>query len=278
MAIDTLRYGSRGGGDAGRAAKERREKIALAIGGTILVGLLALEGPKTLARLQGHGAGAVTPPAAASTASATGAADRASRALYPALGRFAAKDLFAAAPGQGGATAQVLAVPAAPSVRRSGFVAKDPFVAQVGQSAGTGEVPLTEPTPPAVRTSEFVAKDPFVGGFTAPVSTPAPPPPPAPAPRQKSTPPPAVPAPFIVMLASVPLSRGRPEAERAAATARLRGLRNVRIVVSSDHRTLRDGFYAVFTGPYSTFAATAQAVRRARIHGYVGAYTRRLFG
>jgi hypothetical protein len=274
MAIDAARYGSRDRREAARAAKERREKIVLAACAGILLFLLALEGPKTLAKLRGRSGTAAAPaPSAIAPAPAQGSstATSAPRAVsLDPVNRYAAKDPFVPQAGQASGATETSIAPNPPPVQASDFVAKDPFVAQVGQSdSAAADGASTVPIPPAVRTSDFVAKDPFVQRRTT-GRTPA-----APT-RAGEVRGSSGRTGYIVLLASVPLSHGRAVAEAAAALARDRGVADVRIVVSSDHSTLRKGFYAIYIGPFSTLAGTLDGLREARSEGYVGAYLRRL--
>jgi hypothetical protein len=96
MAVDTIGYRRGRGGDAERrAAKEKREKIVLAVCGVILLALLALEGPKILKRVHGTQA-APAPAATATTASPSSAQPAAAHAAATsaALKRLAPKDPF----------------------------------------------------------------------------------------------------------------------------------------------------------------------------------------
>ena len=234
MAVDAVRYGSRGRKADAQAAKERREKIMLAVGGAVLVLLLAWQGPKTLKVL--HGA---SMPATAPSATSPGAAVHGAGAKPVDLKRLAR------------------------------FAAKDVFFPQLDAPASTGPKTTTA-TPPAVRTSHFRAKDPFEQQLTLSDTAPA-------APVQGGGgAAPAAGASYIVMLASIPVSDGRSSAERAAALARKRGVDSVKIVVSSNYSTLRSGFYAVYSGPYTSLDETLNALERVRGQGYVSSYTRRI--
>jgi hypothetical protein len=243
MATDAVRYRRQSRQETARAAKQRREKIILVVGFALLLGIVAFEGPKTLKRLHGSSTASTSAPAIAPSPTA--------------------------------------AVPAAPpkpvSLKRlARFAAKDPFVPQVGIGAGSAPTVLSV-YPPAVRTSHFVQKDPFIqqltvssgaatgttaqsGGSTG----------------QSQTPAAAGAGSLIVVVASVPVGAGRGEAMREAAAARAHGVPNVSVVLSSNYPTLRTGYYAVYSGPYSTLARVIAAVERIRGLGYVSAYTRRL--
>jgi len=247
MATDAIRYRRQNREQSARAAKARREKIILIVGFALLLGIVAFEGPKTLKRLQGSSASSAPAQAAATPATATPA------------------------------------VPAKPVNLKSlaRFAARDPFVPQVvtGTSAGPTVTPATAP---AVRASHFVEKDPFVQQLSiAPTATPAT----APAAGKGAEGgPKAQPVQpvlsgsgaYIVIVASVPVGQGRLEALRQAGAARARGIPGVKIVVSSDYPTLREGYFAVYSGPYKTLAAARQAAASIRGQGYFSAYTRRL--
>jgi len=237
MSTDALRHHGRVR-PAAAAAKARREKIALVVGAVILAGLLAFEGPKTLKSLQ-HSSTA--------TSEAT-------------------------------PTVTTPAAPAAPphhpvSLRAlRGYSAKDPFVPQLA-SASSGSGPAAQAAvPPRVRTSDFVEKDPFVPQQAAvTVSSPS-----SGGGSSKTTRAASAGGGYIVMLASVYLGRGRGAAEHAAAAARAHRVPDVHIVLSSEYPTLRTGFYAVYSGPYSTLDKALGMLQEIRGRGYVSAYTRRL--
>jgi hypothetical protein len=248
MAVDVVKVRSRDKRALAKAEKAKREKIALAVCGVILLALVAFEGPKTLKKLH-HTSAASTPavPAAPAGAAASGAAT--------------------------GATA----AHSAPTLARiKKLPAKDPFVAQLGASTGA-PVQTSSVAPPAVRAAHFVAKDPFVQQLTLEqptTSTAAPVAPPASGSQQESEV--GANGHYIIVLASVPLADGKQSADRAAAAARKAGVADVRIVNSSSYPTLRTGFYAVYSGPYPTLGVLQSALQKARGQGYPSAYTRRL--
>ncbi len=237
MAVDAARYRSRSAQRSGPAEKERRQKIVLAVGGGILLLLLALEGPKTLHALRGSAPVTASAPAAPVPSSSAPSAAAPRPVSLKALSRFRAKD---------------------------------PFVSQVGPqtSATTGIAPVR---PPAVRVSHFVAKDPFLQQLTLSGAT-ANPGDPAPTPGGTA----AGSGHYIVILTSIPLSDGRSSAARAARTAREGGISSVRIVDSSSYATLRAGYFAVYSGPYATLDRALEALGSIRGQGYDSAYTRRL--
>lgn len=257
MTADVVGYRSRKrNNESKRAAKAKREKIALGVCGVILLVVLAVMGPKTLKQL--HGSSAPAPAPVAPSASST-----------PATAAQAA-----------------IAAKQADALRATKHLAaKDPFVAQLGSKAAADQV--AAPVAPAVREANFIKKDPFIQQLTfadAPASSTATP---------TTTTPAATPGPtpekgatgshagesggnYIVMVASIPVSDGRAVARAAAATARSQGVPSVKIVESSGYPTLRTGFYAVYSGPYPTLAELMPALEQVRGDGYASAYTRRL--
>jgi hypothetical protein len=239
MATDAVRYRRQGREASARAQKARRDKIILGVGCGLLAAIGAFEGPKTLKRLHGSSAS----PAAA-----------------PLI-----------APGN------PAAVPVAPPKPVSltplaHFAAKDPFVPQV-VSAPNKPMPVLPNNPPKVRMSHFVQKDPFVQQISLDAAAPS-------TGGSKSSGSQAVPVAgsgaYIVVIASVPIGSGRADANHEAAVARAHGVPSVRVVDSSKYPTLREGYYAVYSGPYPTLAKALAAVGHVRGLGYVSAYTRRL--
>jgi SPOR domain len=233
MATDVIRY-RRANEATARAAKEKRQKIILVIGVVLLIGLLALELPKTLKKLH-HTAAAIAPVPVATN---------------PAV----------AAP-----VVQPRPVSLAP-LRR--FASKDPFVPQIGATTGATQGPLATDAP-AVRTSHFIEKDPFVQqlSVTGAATTPA-------TKGGQPTPAAAGNGNYIVIVASVPIGSGHGAAMKAAAAARAHGVASVQVVDSSNYPTLRSGYYAVYSGPYSTLALAQKALASIRGQGYISAYTR----
>lgn len=238
MAVDANRLGTgrRVAPDA-RAAREKKQKIMLGVGLTLLVGLGALQGPKTLRQLRGSQTSAS--PAAASPAGSTAGAPAAAPVSHAAL----------------------------QALRR--FPQKDPFVVQVG-SPSPASPGAIDARPPAVRRSHYVSKDPFVPQATALGGA-------APAPLPATTPIRSGRGGYIVVLESISLADGRGEARSAVAVARKAGL-HAAVLDSTKYATLRSGYLAVYTGPYSTVDQVLRALSAARSHGYVAAYARRLRG
>jgi hypothetical protein len=81
---------------------------------------------------------------------------------------------------------------------------------------------------------------------------------------------------FIVILASVPTSRGWNTATRFARAARASGVGSIGVVESSLRNPLRPGYYVVYLGSYRTLRDVTAAVARAHRYGFRGAYQRQL--
>ena len=222
-----------------RAARERKQKIFLGVGVGLLALLLAWQAPKTLRQLRG-GQAASPAPAVQSAVADPGSTATPAPALRSAS--------------------------LAPVLR---FPVRDPFVVQVGSGAAGAVAIKPALAGPPVRMSHFVRKDPFVAQVV--LGTPKP-----------VSPPPVTgriavgKGGFIVVLASVPTSRGDGEAKRQAARAKHAGLQGVGFVESDKYATLRSGYFAVYSGTYRTVGAVLKALEAARAAGYSTAYTRSL--
>ena len=83
---------------------------------------------------------------------------------------------------------------------------------------------------------------------------------------------------FTVILASIPESRGRAEADIEAARATAAGLGEVGVLLSSAYTSLRQGYWVAFAGVYGTLNAARAEVGPARAAGFPTAYTRRVAG
>jgi hypothetical protein len=239
MATDAVRYRRQGRADAARVQKARRDKIVLGVGCAILLGVGAFEGPKTLKRLHSSSASSAPAPAIAPT----------------------------------GPAAVAVAPPKPVSLKPlARFAAKDPFVPQLA-SAPSKATPTLSNNPPAVRASHWVQKDPFVQQLSVDTAGPA-------TGGTSSSGSKGVPVAgagaYIVVVASVPFGAGGSDAKHEAAVARAHGVPSVKVVNSSNYPTLREGYYAVYSGPYSTLAKALDALAHIRGLGYVSAYTRRL--
>jgi hypothetical protein len=276
MATEAVRRRARAEA-AGRVARQRRERVLLGTGILLLVGLLAVEGPKTLSKLHASSPAPLPTATATSMPSSSGSTAAASAsAALKTVSRYRSKDPFEpqiAAISGGSPTVAVLASKP-PKVRSAHFVKKDPFAGQVGVSTGTPPPPVTA-TPPVV-TGPAPLKHESTQAKSARVakgSTPA-----AKAPATSGPGPQVTPSVtgFVVVVASVPVAQGILAAKRAALTARTRGVARANILFSSRYPALRSGFYAVYSGPYRTSAAALKALGLVRSSGYQAAYTRLL--
>ncbi len=78
---------------------------------------------------------------------------------------------------------------------------------------------------------------------------------------------------WIVILASIPTSNGRPAALRFARGARS-NVGGLSVLNSSNRRPLRGGYWVVYSGPYSTLAAVSRRAGSIHAAGYRTAYIR----
>lgn len=111
-------------------AKEKKQKIVLAVGGVLLLALLAFQGPKFLKLMKGSSAPAAaatstsstaTPSSSTTTSSATLTASNSSGSAFASSSKLASLSLFRA---------------------------KDPFVQLVSESGATSSAAKTAPAPP----------------------------------------------------------------------------------------------------------------------------------
>jgi hypothetical protein len=80
---------------------------------------------------------------------------------------------------------------------------------------------------------------------------------------------------WIVILASIPTSNGRPTAVRFARGARA-NVGGLSVLNSSNRRPLRGGYWVVYSGPYSTLGAVSRRADTIHAAGYRSAYIREL--
>lgn len=81
---------------------------------------------------------------------------------------------------------------------------------------------------------------------------------------------------YTVVLASVPIARGRATAREEARKALEAGLTGVGVLDSSSYSSLHPGYYVIFTGVRNSEAATAPDLRAAQTGGYAAAYFRQI--
>jgi hypothetical protein len=240
MAVDAGHYSRRRRVQDARAAKEKRQKVMLAVGSALLLMLLAIQLPRTLHRLHGTSSAPTTSagtgaPAAAAHLGATARARFAQR--YAALAAFGPKDPFVQQEGDGSMTGEGIRSAIAPPVRATSFVVKDPFDEQVSSTGTSGPVG-----------SSSVVPSRLLGGHAS----------------------------YVVVLASVPVPEGIGEARRIARFARAHGIKSASVLTSSNYRTLRSGFYVVYGGNYRSLGAALGGLASARTRGFLTAYTRSL--
>ena len=80
---------------------------------------------------------------------------------------------------------------------------------------------------------------------------------------------------WIVILASIPARNGRHAAQSFAHGAR-RSIGGVSVLNSSSRRSLRGGYWVVYTGPYSTLTAVSRRAGSIHAAGYRSSYIREL--
>lgn len=165
-----------------RAQKERKQKIVLAVGGVLLVGVLALQGPKLLKHPSST---AATPAPATTTPGVVTPAPVGSPTAPPAPASASASRSAARLAGV------VLSPAKTPDAVQgqlwsfSRFKAKDPFVQQVNDGTPSGGTTTGTSTPAAPTSSGATPGTPgttgatgtpdIPGGSTAPTVAPAPP-------------------------------------------------------------------------------------------------------
>ncbi len=241
MAATTFpRRNAKANAAAERAAKERRQLYIVVGLGALLLIVLAVEVlPKVL-----HGsssaapAPATTTPATTATVPAAGetAADKA--ALRHVL-RQPARDPFAGN------------VPTSPTVIGSvpgPAGVHDPF-AKPGSASSTVQAPVQQAPVQAIQ-GTIVIGTPGAGAV-----------------KEHG---------WIVILASLPTSKGKAAATAFAAKAKRNGAGSVSILNSSNRRPLRGGYWVVYSGPYATLGDVNQHAAAVHSHGYGSAYVRQL--
>ena len=153
---------------------------------------------------------------------------------------------------------------------------EDLFPAEPSEPPNSGE-PIGPPDPPGLL--DPTAPDP--PGLLDPSEPEPPPPAPPPSPPTPPGSPEEWPAGtdgYTVILASIPESRGRAEADVRAARARNAGLDEVGVLFSSSFGSLRAGYWVTFTGVHDTLNAARTELGAARAAGFPSAYTRRVAG
>ncbi len=240
MAATTFpRRNAKANAAAARAAKERRQLYVVMALGALLLIMLAVEVlPKML-----HGSS--TPPAAAPAPAPVAPAPTsttqttAGRAALRRVLREPARDPF------------VGNVPSAPTALGSvpgPAGVHDPFSAP-GASSAASQVPVKQAPVQAIKGTIVIGTP--GGGAVAQHG-------------------------WIVILASLPTSKGRSAAIAFATKAKHAGAGSVSILNSSNRRPLRGGYWVVYTGPFSTLTQVNQRATDVHSHGYGSAYVREL--
>ena len=235
--------------DAQAAAKARREKVILAVGGFLLVAVLAFEVPKMMHSTAAPSSTTVTTPTDAATPT-TAAPAPSPAAITPAqvqhdlkvIAKLPTKDPFQAQLAGGSiATSGTQPLAASPRVRLSHFVSKDPFKAQVGQVTSPAATQTATPaTPPPVTKTASSSK------ASAPFG-------------------------YIVILRSLDTkAAGKSELKKARA----HGLRGAGLLYSSKYTSLRHGYWVVYLSKYPNAASADAGLQFAHLHGYGSAYRR----
>jgi hypothetical protein len=229
------------------AAKSKRDKIILAVGGVVLVGVFAVEVLPMLTK----GSSSPPPPAPPALATPAPAAVVAVGVVTPAT---IATDLR----------------------RIAKLSTKDPFRPQLvtASTASSGAPKFAHG--PAVRAKHFVTKNPFKAQLGAPAQTAAAaplatPPHVTPASSIQHSSASKAPAGYIVILRSLD---SRASAEQEVKKAHAQGLTGASILYSSKYTSLRRGYWVVYLSRYSSMAAANSGLQLARANGYASAYRR----
>jgi hypothetical protein len=229
-------------GAGNEQTKERRQKVIAAVGGLLLLLVLAFELPKTLDRLKGSpstpaaSSGSVAP--AATVAPDTTAAQTA-KAYHAAL-KQAPRDVFAQRRLTGDNSLGAVATPAG---------LHDPFAkprsAQAAVAPPTQQPVTASPLPGTIIVGTPGANKITVQGW-------------------------------IVILASIPTAQGAVAANSFAAQARKAGCGTVSVLNSSNRKPLRGGYWVVYAGPYNTLGQVSTAADTIHGAGFKTAYIRQL--
>ena len=160
----------------------------------------------------------------------------------------------------------------------------DSEIAQVADLPPASQLAPTEPPAPAPTPAPI--EDPVTVPLEGPDGEPPPPEPSAPSDAPPLNADDVLPDPdtgwpggtdgFTVILASIPESRGRGQAESRAARAEAAGLDEVGVLLSSQFGSLRAGYWVTFTGVHGSLNAARAELPSARAAGFPTAYTRRV--
>jgi hypothetical protein len=230
------------------AARSRRQKIFVAVGGVVLLGLVGFQVlPGVLS--SGSKNASTPPPAAVPQATpAVPVATPTEKAVKKSISRIAERDLFKPQIVTAGSSTNLTSeiYPKAPAVRAKGFVVKDPFVPQI-----------------AVATAPVASAASTVLPQQTQVTSPSP---------DSGT--------YIVVLGVIAGTgqSSQKEAARAIVAARNAGLKEVIANTTLGPRTGPKAHFTIFTGPYTTQSGLQAELQRARRNGYPGAYSQGVTG
>jgi hypothetical protein len=240
MAATTFpRRNAKANAAAERAAKERRQLYMVVGLGALLLIVLAVEVlPKVLHSSSAPPAAAPAPTPVVSTPTATAQTAAGKAALRHVL-RQPARDPF---------VGRVPSVPTALGNVPGPAGVHDPF-SEPGSASSTVSVPVQQAPVQAIQ-GTIVIGTPGAGAV-----------------KQHG---------WIVILASLPTSKGRAAATAFAAKARRNGAGSVSILNSSNRRPLRGGYWVVYSGPYATLGEVDQHAAAVHSHGFASAYVRQL--
>ena len=219
------------------AARKQRRKKVVAFGGLgVLAILMFIQGPKLLDAFRGPSA-----PIAALPVTPAGSAPQGDE-------------------------------PRAPALRALSGAAADPFASH---SLANHDPQARSVSAPAGSRDPFAL--PAVASATKPAAAPKPDPVAKPVPGKivVGTPKPGAVAKraWIVVLASIQTRSGQDFAARFATRVRRNGL-SVSVLDSSTRKSLRSGYYVVYTGPFATLAAVQRSAAHVHAFGYRTAYVR----
>jgi len=226
----------------------RRQKIFVAVGAVVLLGLLGFEVvPKLTSASGGSGTSEAAPPLAVPLAKPAAPVTAAGPSLPKGITRLAERDVFVPQVSAGGSAPSTThdVFPRAPAVRAKGFVVKDPFIAQVVVPAA--------PVAPVASASPVPFPDQTVPLPTKPTSI----------------------GTYIVVIAEITGTSHASQmaAARAVVAAKNAGLKDVVANDTLGPRTGPHAHFTVFTGPFTTASGLQTELQRAHRNGYPSAFS-----
>jgi hypothetical protein len=81
---------------------------------------------------------------------------------------------------------------------------------------------------------------------------------------------------YTIILESLPVAQGRPNAVARARLAKRNGLKDVGVLLSSQYSSLHAGYYAIFQGIFQSQSQASAGVSTARAKGFPDAYQTRI--